>query len=137
MNKYQPLETYLRKNGHETIPMNFSQIENIIKDNLPASARKHRAWWSNNPSNSVITYAWLAAGYKTSGVRLGDEKLTFRKRRDVMHSPPRGSEGGSYRPSGGSGRHPVFGALKGTIIILPGVDLTDPADPDWGSVSDV
>jgi len=29
-------------------------------------------------------------------------------------------------------RHPAFGALKGLIHIAPGVDLTAPADPEWG-----
>jgi hypothetical protein len=31
-------------------------------------------------------------------------------------------------------RHPLFGALKGMTFIPPGVDLTEPADPDWGKV---
>jgi hypothetical protein len=31
-------------------------------------------------------------------------------------------------------RHPLFGALKGVTRIPPGVDLTEPADPDWGKV---
>jgi hypothetical protein len=31
-------------------------------------------------------------------------------------------------------RHPLFGALKGSTFIPPGVDLTEPADPDWGEV---
>jgi hypothetical protein len=35
-----------------------------------------------------------------------------------------------------SGRHPLFGALKGVTSIPPGVDLTEPADPDWGEVYD-
>jgi hypothetical protein len=30
-------------------------------------------------------------------------------------------------------RHPVFGALKGTTFVPPGVDLTEPADPDWAN----
>ena len=29
-------------------------------------------------------------------------------------------------------RHPLYGALKGYIRIMPGVDLTKPADPEWG-----
>ncbi len=33
-------------------------------------------------------------------------------------------------------RHPLFGALKDTTFILPGADLTEPADPDWGDVYD-
>jgi hypothetical protein len=33
-----------------------------------------------------------------------------------------------------SERHPLFGALKGVTSVPPGVDLTEPADPDWGNV---
>lgn len=32
-----------------------------------------------------------------------------------------------------SGGHPLRGALKGTIRIAPEVDLTLPADPEWGT----
>ena len=28
-------------------------------------------------------------------------------------------------------RHPAFGALKGLVHIPPGVDLTEPAEPEW------
>ncbi|MDR3476339.1 MAG: helix-turn-helix transcriptional regulator [Devosia sp.] len=30
--------------------------------------------------------------------------------------------------------HPAWGALKGMITLLPGVDYTEPADPEWGKV---
>ena len=33
-------------------------------------------------------------------------------------------------------RHPLFGALKDVTYIPPGIDLTEPADPDWGKVYD-
>jgi len=29
-------------------------------------------------------------------------------------------------------RHPLYGALKGFVRVMPGTDLTEPADPDWG-----
>jgi hypothetical protein len=32
--------------------------------------------------------------------------------------------------------HPFRGFLEGTITVAPGVDLTQPADPDWGKVYD-
>jgi hypothetical protein len=32
------------------------------------------------------------------------------------------------------GRHPLFGALKDMTSVPPGIDLTEPADPDWGEV---
>ena len=35
-----------------------------------------------------------------------------------------------------SNHHPLFGSMKGTSIIMPGVDLTQPADPDWAKVYD-
>jgi hypothetical protein len=31
-------------------------------------------------------------------------------------------------------RHPLFGALKGFIQVVPRVDLTKPADAAWGNV---
>jgi hypothetical protein len=30
-------------------------------------------------------------------------------------------------------RHPLFGALKGCVQVMPGTDLTEPADPAWGN----
>jgi len=27
--------------------------------------------------------------------------------------------------------HPVFGCLRGTVMIAEGVDLTEPVDPNW------
>ena len=33
-----------------------------------------------------------------------------------------------------SGRHPAWGAMQGMIQIAPGVDLTEPAFPDWEKV---
>ena len=31
-------------------------------------------------------------------------------------------------------RHPIFGCMKGTITIAPGVDLTEPACPEWAEI---
>jgi hypothetical protein len=33
-------------------------------------------------------------------------------------------------------RHRLFGALKCTTFISPGVDLTEPADPNWADISE-
>jgi hypothetical protein len=30
--------------------------------------------------------------------------------------------------------HPLLGALKGRVQVMPGTDLTQPADPEWGGV---
>jgi len=44
---------------------------------------------------------------------------------------PKNRRGKQIRPGE---RHPLFGALKDVTFIPPGVDLTEPADPDWGKV---
>jgi hypothetical protein len=46
------------------------------------------------------------------------------------------SDGPSPAVSPKPGKHPIFGELKDTTFIRPGVDLTEPADPDWGKVYD-
>lgn len=135
MGKYSPLKDFLVSDGHEQVPMTFGEIENIIGIRLPASKR-YPAWWSNNPSNNPMTREWLDAGYRTESVDIEGERLVFRRNRDVR--PARvGSPGEDAKESGGAtGRHPLFGCLKGTLTILPGVDLTEPADPEWGRVYD-
>ena len=79
MSKYGPLEDYLRNRGDVEVAMTFREVEQIIADSLPPSAFRHRAWWSNNPSNSVITHAWLRAGYESADVDMAARKLVFRR----------------------------------------------------------
>jgi hypothetical protein len=81
MAKYELLEDHLRGVGRDHVPMSFAEVEAVIGSSLPASARRHRAWWSNNPSNSVITYSWLNAGYRTAEVDMAGERLVFRRER--------------------------------------------------------
>ena len=127
--KYYPLEAHLKSIGFERIRMTFDEIEQVIGSRLPASARKHRAWWSNNPSNSVITHAWLGAGYKTEGVSIEHEFLTFRKGasgRGPVHSKPE---------SRAERAHPVLGCMSGTVTISAGTDLTKPSLPEWEAMT--
>jgi hypothetical protein len=121
MSKYEPLKAFLAVNPSVEIPMQFAEIEKIIGASLPPVAFKHRAWWSNNPSNSVITNAWLDAGYKTERVDMGSRRLVFRR---ANASPP-------ARRGGGLGViASLRSALGGTVQVAPGVDLTDPAG-EW------
>jgi hypothetical protein len=150
MGKYQPLGDYLRQQNKELVPMRFEEIERVIGAQLPETSQRYPAWWSNNPSNNVMTKVWLDAGYRSEQVDISGRRLVFRRARD-----PKASEGGlpaastspSTAPSlaepsppapkdgeqrGPACRHPLFGALKGLLRIMPGTDLTKPADPDWG-----
>jgi hypothetical protein len=122
--KYQPLGEFLRSRGTIEIPMNFSEIEAVIGTTLPPSASTQPAWWSNNPSNNVMTKVWLDAGFRTERLDLGGRKLVFRRR---DKEPARAASQASRQ-----GHHPAFGALRGTVTVAPDVDLTDPLDEPWG-----
>jgi hypothetical protein len=122
MSKYDPLTRHLAAHHKREIPMRFEDIERVLGFDLPPSARRHRAWWSNNPSNSVMTKAWLAAGYLSEQVDLEGEKLVFARLNAVV-SPA--------RPAGAKGRHPLIGCMAGTIPVPPETDLTEPTAPDW------
>ncbi len=124
--KYQPLENYLKTRGLKEILITFEEIETIIEGNLPSSARKHRPWWSNNPSNSVITKSWLAAGYRTARVDMEGERLVF-VRDDTLDS----RQTSSPVAENDSGGHPLLGCMKGTVTVTIDLDLTAPAMPEW------
>ena len=132
MSKYAALEVHLRESGQESLAMTFAEIERVIGANLPPSAFKHRPWWSNNPSNSVITHSWLKAGYKTENVDMAGKKLDFVK---TTQYPSAGETGGHVlrdaAPAEAASFSFVFGALKGTVTIKEGTDLTAPVEADW------
>jgi hypothetical protein len=119
MSKYEPLRRFLERQAADRVAMTFAEIEQLIGAALPRSKR-YPAWWSNNPSNNPMTRIWLEAGFVTEQVEIGAERLTFR--RAELHAPP------------GKARRLRLGAMRGTIQIAPGVDLTVPAEPDWGAV---
>lgn len=122
MSKYTPLTRHLAKRDLERIPMTFDQIEELLGFPLPPSSRKYRAWWSNNPSNSVMTKAWLEAGYQSEQVDLEHEKLVFARLNTV--DPPKD------QVQEATGDHPIFGCMAGMITLPEDTDLTEPAYTD-------
>ncbi len=79
MLKYAALTEHLSKVQQSQYPMTFAELETVIQDRLPPSAFKHRAWWSNNPNNSVMTKAWLDAGWISSDVDMEKKRLVFKR----------------------------------------------------------
>jgi hypothetical protein len=125
MSKYDALGDYLKKQRRERVPMTFAEIEKVTGAKLPASAHKHRPWWSNNARNSVMTKIWLDAGFESEQVDMPRRKLVFRRVRKATPS-------GAAAPSGDEKPfHPAYGMMKGLVRIMPGTDLTQPADPEW------
>ena len=125
MSKYEPLGDYLKKQGNERVPMTFAEIERVTGVKLPPSASKHRPWWSNNPDNSVMTRVWLDAGYESEQVDMAARKLVFRR----VRGPTGGATDDEFV-------HPAYGAMQGLIRVMPGVDLTEPVDPELADFLD-
>ena len=115
--------------------MTFKKIERVVGVKLPPSAYNHRAWWSNNPTNNVMTHAWLKAGYKTESVDMEGHKLVFKKSRQIGPLPKtRGKKlahDKDFDKIGTGFFLRISGSLKGTVTISPGVDLTSPIGEQW------
>ena len=77
--KYHPLYAYLYQSGQDELTLSFSEIETLLDDRLPASARSQRAWWSNRSQGAVQATAWMGAGYHVETLDLAAEQVTFRK----------------------------------------------------------
>ena len=77
--RYAPLAIWLQRQYIETVRISrtFNQIEEIIKDKLPLSARKHRVWWSNNLEINPQARQWWDAGWRVSTVNMNEETVVF------------------------------------------------------------
>ena len=80
--KYQPLANYLLASNKNDLMLTFSQIEEILGFDLPASSRKHRANWSNNEVEA-LSWGWRNAGYESYAVDMTNEIAHFRKVRGI------------------------------------------------------
>lgn len=135
MSKYDPLLHHLQ---HSTgaVELQFRDVEEILAFPLPPSARRHAAWWSNSGGTHVQSLAWQTAGYRTEDIDIENESVRFvpdrlsrlsEMKQAKIKEDALGLEKASTKPK----HHPAFGALKGMITLLPDVDLTEPAYPDW------
>lgn len=79
--KYLPLAQHLAKREHFPAQLLFSDVEEIIGESLPVSARKHRAWWGNESSPfRVQAVAWMGCGWKVAEVDLTGGWVRFERR---------------------------------------------------------
>ena len=149
MSKYHLLGKFLREQPVSEVAMSFAEIERVTGVKLPPKAQFQRAWWSNNPSNNVMTKVWLDAGFRSEQVDLQGKKLVFKRVASVSAlagftaGTAETNAGGMAEPKKGfvhqppleaPKRHPIIGALKGWVVIEPGYDLTEPAMPEWAEL---
>lgn len=132
MIKYDALKRYLMQCNAQEWPMTFAEIEEVLGHPLPASARRHRAWWSNNPSNNVMTRAWLEAGFRSAQVDVSAERVVFvRAQAGDVHSPsgtPARQEQANLEQTRAA---PLHGFLKGVLHLPPEEELLRAAPARW------
>lgn len=82
--RYTLLAAYLQGQVkvQERIELSFAQVEDIIRGRLPAMARQHRSWWSNDAHSHVQSRQWLDVGWRVATVSIAEERVTFARARD-------------------------------------------------------
>lgn len=77
---YAPLADHLRAAESSLLQLSFPQVERILGRPLPASARRHRAWWSNESSGSHShARAWMGVGWLVDTVDFNAGTVRFRR----------------------------------------------------------
>ena len=85
--KYTPLYRYLITRTSFCWRASFGEIETVLGFDLPASARRHPAWWANQDGGGHShARAWREAGWKTREVDLKAETLVFERMGGVSNS---------------------------------------------------
>ncbi|MFG6097362.1 DUF4268 domain-containing protein [Leptothoe sp. ISB3NOV94-8A] len=80
--RYAPLAVWLQTQMSDRVTCTFKEIENIIQDELPPSARQHRNWWANDSVSHVQSIQWLEAGWRVSSVNMSTERVVFSRMGD-------------------------------------------------------
>lgn len=77
--KYEPLRKLLQRQAGAEVTLTFAEIEIILNAPLPASARKHQAWWSANVPHRSQDHAWIDAGWTVDKADQERGLVTFRR----------------------------------------------------------
>ena len=82
--KYAALADWLQSQPGQIdrIELSFDKIEEIIGSNLPASALKHRSWWSNDVQGHPHAQLWLDADWRTTSLNMTEQRVTFARMRE-------------------------------------------------------
>ncbi|HIK16467.1 MAG TPA: DUF4268 domain-containing protein [Leptolyngbyaceae cyanobacterium M33_DOE_097] len=78
--RYAPLALWLQEQVEEglgKVALTFEQVETIIDDKLPPSARQHRNWWANDSVGHTQSQQWLDVGWRVSNVNISEERVVF------------------------------------------------------------
>lgn len=79
MGKYDALREHLDAAPQPVLRLSFTDIERILGEVLPPSARTYPAWWANEAPGGMHSHArsWLEAGYRTQHLDLNAQTVEF------------------------------------------------------------
>jgi len=81
--KYDKLEEFLKKTpaDFQSVSLGFSQIEQIISDDLPESSFTDRAWWANSTDGGIRSQAmaWINSKFSVSVVKFTEKYVIFKR----------------------------------------------------------
>ncbi|WP_445626775.1 DUF4268 domain-containing protein [Nostoc sp. DSM 114167] len=66
-----------KSSGEDRVTYSFENIEEIIRNKLPETARQYRLWWENDTSQP-----WVRVGWYVSNINLPEKTVTFIRRED-------------------------------------------------------
>jgi hypothetical protein len=77
--RYAPLAIWLqsRPPTQDRVALTFEEVEAILGEGLPHSARRHNAWWANDTVGHSHSREWLDAGWRRAQVSLSEERVIF------------------------------------------------------------
>ena len=77
--KYSPLYHHISGLDGRVWLTTLERIERILGFDLPQSARRHPAWWSNHVGRHVHARAWRVPGWITTDVDIRNESVKFER----------------------------------------------------------
>jgi CBS domain-containing protein len=80
--RYAPLAIWLQAQEPDRVTRTFKDIEIIIEDELPPSARNNRSWWANDRVGHTQSIQWLEVGWRVSSVNMSAERVVFSRMED-------------------------------------------------------
>ena len=115
MGVYEPISRFLTKTKARSVTLTFEQVESILCRPLPRSAYSHPEWWSNNTKGHSHARSWVEAGWRTREINLKEQSIVFARLKS--RQPPNIPD--------------PFGAMRGSVVFVPDVDLVEPTGEIW------
>jgi hypothetical protein len=76
--RYRRLSEYLEESCEKVVRLSFDDIYKLVGPPIPASARKHQAFWANTKTHT-IALSWMCVGYKVIEANIEQEYVIFEK----------------------------------------------------------